>query len=159
MKKGFKFVPPLIGFLLLALMKWFNFKYSINYNSLKGFSDILNSMVNFLSIVIGFYSAFYGMIISMQKTKFLKELSRSKHKNDLPSLLINSLISAFLCLILTIVLQSLIKYNLSVTNLFYYLWFFLVGLFIAYAFQTSMLSIAMIFESEPQKKQKEDLKL
>lgn len=159
MGKLFKLVSPFVGLLLVLLMKWFNFKYGITYDSLKGFSNILDSTVNFLSIVIGFYSAFYGMIISMQKTKFLKELSKSKHKNDLPKLLFNSLCSAFLCLILTIVMQSLIQYNLRITTVFYYMWFFLVGLFITYAFQTSMLSITMIFESEPQKKQKKDLEL
>lgn len=159
MGKLFKMFPPLVGLLLLFLMGLLNIKYGINYHSLKGFSKILDSTVNFLSIVIGFYSAFYGMIISMQKTKFLTELSKLKHKNDLPKLLINSLCSAFLCLILTIVLQSLIEYRLRITTVLFYTWFFLVGLFITYAFQTSMLSITMIFESDPQKKQKKNLKM
>lgn len=159
MGKLFKIFPSLIGLFLLSVMVWLKIKYGITYNTLKGFSNILDSTVNFLSIVIGFYSAFYGMIISMQKTKFLVELSKSKHKNDLPRLLVHSLCSAFSCLILTIVMQSLIEYNLSFTNLLFYAWFFLVGLFITYAFQTSMLSITMIFESNPQKKEKKNLKI
>lgn len=159
MGKLFKIFPPLAGLVLLLLMVWLNLKYGITYSSLRGFSNILDSTVNFLSIVIGFYSAFYGMIISMQKTRFITELSKSKHRNDLPRLLVSSLCSSFLCLILTIVMQSLIEYKLQITTVLFYAWFFLVGLFITYAFQTSMLSITMIFESDPQKKQKKNLKM
>lgn len=150
--KIFKFAPLGVGVLLVGIMVFFNKKYGVNYKSLGGYENILESMVNFLSIVIGFYSAFYGMIISMYKSKFMQELLKSKYRNELPLLLVFSLISAFLCLILTIIMQSLITYKLEITNFIYYVWFLFVGIFITYAFQTSLLSIAMIFESNPKKK-------
>lgn len=157
--KLFKIAPLIVGFLLVIMMCLLNKKYGVNYRNFGGYENILESMVNFLSIVIGFYSAFYGMIISMYKSKFMQELLKSKYRNELPLLLVFSLISAFACLILTIVMQSLITYKLEITNLLYYIWFLLVGIFVTYAFQTSLLSIAMIFESNPQKKQKKDVKL
>mgnify|MGYP000304298265 FL=1 len=157
--KLFKIAPLIVGFLLVIMMCLLNKKYGVNYRHFGGYENILESMVNFLSIVIGFYSAFYGMIISMYKSKFMQELLKSKYRNELPLLLVFSLISAFACLILTIVMQSLITYKLEITNLLYYIWFLLVGIFVTYAFQTSLLSIAMIFESNPQKKQKKDVKL
>lgn len=150
--KIFKFAPLVIGFLLIVVMIFFNKKYGVSYKNLGGYENILESMVNFLSIVIGFYSAFYGMIISMYKSKFMQELLKSKYRDELPLLLIFSLISAFVCLILTIIMQSLINYSLKITSLVYYMWFGTVGIFITYAFQTSLLSIAMIFESNPKKK-------
>lgn len=159
MGKLFKIFPPLAGLALLLLMVWFNLKYGITYSSLRGFSNVLSSIVNFSSIVIGFYLAFYGMIIFMYKSKFMKELLNSKYRNELPLLLVFSLISAFACLILTIIMQLLITYKLEITNLLYYVWFLLVGIFVTYAFQTAMLSIAMIFESDPQKKQKKNLRI
>ena len=155
--KLFKIAPLFVGVLLVAVMFFFNKKYGVNYRNLGGYENILESMVNFLSIVIGFYSAFYGMIISMYKSKFMQELLKSKYRNELPLLLVFSLISAFACLILTIVMQSLITYNLEITNIVYYGWFLLVGIFVTYAFQTSLLSIAMIFESNPQKKKRINL--
>lgn len=150
--KLFKTAPLIVGVLLVIAMIFLNKKYGVNYRNLGGYENVLESVVNFLSIVIGFYSAFYGMIISMYKSKFMQELLKSKYKNDLPLLLIFSLISAFLCLILTIVMQSLITYKLEITNFLYYVWFLSVGIFVTYAFQTSLLSVAMIFESNPQKK-------
>ena len=148
--KLFKIAPLIVGALLVIMMISLNKKYGVNYRNFGGYENILESMVNFLSIVIGFYSAFYGMI--MYKSKFMKELLKSKYRNELPLLLVFSLVSAFACLILTIIMQSLITYKLEITNLLYYVWFLLVGIFVTYAFQTSLLSVAMIFESNPQKK-------
>ena len=98
----FKFLPLLTGLVIVVVAIFFKSKLKLDYQNIKGFRSVLESIVNFLSIVIGFYSAFYGMIISMQKTKFMRTLAESEYKNELPKLLIWSLISAFLCLIITI---------------------------------------------------------
>lgn len=122
--KTFKFLPLIIGLVLVAIMIFFNQKYGVYYKSLGGFENILESIVNFLSIVIGFYSAFYGIIISMYESRFMQKLLKSQYRDELPLLLLLSLISAFVCLILTIVMQSLIFYNLKITNWIYYICFF-----------------------------------
>lgn len=122
--KTFKFLPLIIGLVLVAIMIFFNQKYGVYYKNLGGFENILESIVNFLSIVIGFYSAFYGIIISMYESRFMQRLLKSQYRDELPLLLLLSLISAFVCLILTIVMQSLIFYNLKITNWIYYICFF-----------------------------------
>lgn len=159
MGKLFKLVPSLVGLTLLLLMVCINLIYGITYNSLRGFSNILASMATFSSITIGFFSAFYGLVITMQKTRFMAELANSEQRNDLPKLLVCALSSAFLCLILTMIMQSLIEYELPITTVLFYTWFFLVGLFATYVFQIAMLSISIIFEGDPQPKQKKTLKM
>ena len=148
----FKFLPLLTGLVIVVVAIFFKIKLKLDYQNIKGFRSVLESIVNFLSIVIGFYSAFYGMIISMQKTKFMRTLAESEYKNELPKLLIWSLISAFLCLIITIGMQILVNYKFTFIYYIYFFWCFIVGVFITYAFQTSLLSIVMIFESDPVKK-------
>ncbi|MDF4186120.1 hypothetical protein [Ligilactobacillus salivarius] len=148
----FKFLPLLTGLVIVVVAIFFKSKLKLDYQNIKGFRSVLESIVNFLSIVIGFYSAFYGMIISMQKTKFMRTLAESEYKNELPKLLIWSLISAFLCLIITIGMQILVNYKFTFIYYIYFFWCFIVGVFITYAFQTSLLSIVMIFESDPVKK-------
>lgn len=148
----FKFLPLLTGLVIVVVAIFFKSKLKLDYQNIKGFRSVLESIVNFLSIVIGFYSAFYGMIISMQKTKFMRTLAESEYKNELPKLLIWSLISAFLCLIITISMQILVNYKFTFIYYIYFFWCFIVGVFITYAFQTSLLSIVMIFESDPVKK-------
>lgn len=150
----FKFLPLLTGLVIVVVAIFFKSKLKLDYQNIKGFRSVLESIVNFLSIVIGFYSAFYGMIISMQKTKFMRTLAESEYKNELPKLLIWSLISAFLCLIITIGMQILVNYKFTFIYYIYFFWCFIVGVFITYAFQTSLLSIVMIFESDPVKKNK-----
>lgn len=150
----FKFLPFLVGLVIAIVAIYLKCKWKLDYQSIKGFDGVLESMVDFLSIVIGFYSAFYGMIISMQKTKFMETLYKSEYKDELPKLLIWSLISAFMCLIISICMQILIHYVsvfIYCTQIF---WCFIVGVFITYAFQTSLLTIVMIFESDPVKKSK-----
>ncbi|HJG15588.1 MAG TPA: hypothetical protein K8V06_05540 [Ligilactobacillus salivarius] len=150
----FKFLPLLTGLVIVGVAIFFKSKLKLDYQNIKGFRSVLESIVNFLSIVIGFYSAFYGMIISMQKTKFMRTLAESEYKNELPKLLIWSLVSAFLCLIITISMQILVNYKFTFIYYIYFFWCFIVGVFITYAFQTSLLSIVMIFESDPVKKNK-----
>lgn len=150
----FKFLPLLAGLVIAVVAIYLKCKWELDYQNIKGFDSVLESMVNFLSIVIGFYSAFYGMIISMQKTKFMRTLAESEYKDELPKLLIWSLIIAFLCLIITICMQILVHYSFVFIYWTYISWCFIVGVFITYAFQTSLLSIVMIFESDPVKKSK-----
>ncbi|MFH5812089.1 hypothetical protein [Companilactobacillus sp. FL22-1] len=145
----FKIFPVLFGLGLFSLLYFINVRYKLNYSNIKNFNNVLESMVNFLSIVIGFYSAFYGMIISVLKSSFMKELNGSKYRQDLPKLLVISLLVSFLTLIITIFMQVLVAYSNKYIIGVYYIWSFLVGVFIAYALQTSLLSIAMIFGSEP----------
>ena len=43
----------------------------------KGFDNLLDSMINFTSIIIGFYSAFYGILITIKDTSFMKNIRGS----------------------------------------------------------------------------------
>lgn len=157
MEKIIRYSPAGIGFCLALFLWWLNNNFCLNYGNIKGFENILESIVNFLSIVIGFYSAFYGMIISMTKTRFLEELKKSEYKEALPNLLIMALLTSFLALILTILLQILINYENNYILYLYYLWGFLVGSFITYSFRTALLSIAMIFGSDPDEMEETDV--
>ncbi|HAP3970388.1 TPA: hypothetical protein IUU43_002934 [Enterococcus faecalis] len=47
-----------------------------SYND-KGFDNLLDSMINFTSIIIGFYSAFYGILITIKDTSFMKNIRGS----------------------------------------------------------------------------------
>lgn len=150
MDKIIRYSSSLIGACLVIFLLWINRQFHLNYYNIKGFENVLESIVNFLSIVIGFYSAFYGMIISMTKTRFLAELRQSKYKSVLPKILIKALSTSFLALIITILLQILINYKNDFIIYIYYTWGFFVGAFITYSFRTALLSIAMIFGSEPE---------
>lgn len=153
----YKMLPLLVGTFVSALFGIIYWKCGLSFYNLKGFENVLESVVTFVSIVIGFYSAFYGMIIAMSKSAFMRELQQSKYKKDLPKILLYSLFSAFSTLIVTLIMQILINYDTLFNLIIYFIWLFLVGIFITYALQTSILSIAMIFGSNPVAKGKSQL--
>lgn len=153
----YKILPFLVGTVVLVILGIIYWKYGLSFYNLKGFENVLESIVNFISVVIGFYLVFYGMIIAMSKSAFMKELQQSKYRKDLPEILLYSLFSAFSTLIVTLIMQILINYDTLFTLIIYFIWAFLVGIFITYALQTSLLSIAMIFGSSPVAKRRSQL--
>ena len=156
--KLYYMAPYILGVVLLIFFIILKLFFKIDYLNLKGLKDVLNSFISFVSIVIGFYSAFYGMIISVNKSNFFVSLQKSKYKDVLPNQLYYSLIFAFLALVLTITLQILMNYAFWLSYVIYFAWSFVIGVFMTYAFLTSILSIAIIFYSEPLKKEVKKLK-
>lgn len=124
--------------------------------NIMGMDSVIGSVMNLGSIVIGFYSAFYGILVSIQKSKFMELLNKSKYKKVMPRLLSLALVTAFLSVIVSIFLQVLINYSnhFILGTIFFYLWIFISVSFVSYAFQTSMLAIYLIFDSDTRQKKK-----
>ncbi|UQS81896.1 hypothetical protein MOO45_06805 [Bombilactobacillus folatiphilus] len=147
------FFGVIVDIVLLLLKYYLNFDYTSN-----GMSSALDSIVGFLSIIIGFYTAFYGIIISEMKSSLMKKLMDSKDKDELPKLLKRCIGYSFFSLILTIIFQLLIYYKNRIVLLFYFLWAFILVVCITYAYIVAQLSIFLIFygEKKPKKKKKFD---
>ncbi|MEI5991429.1 hypothetical protein A5881_002964 [Enterococcus termitis] len=139
--------PFIIGGLLMVLCWLSDFDYSV-----KGYGDLLGSMINFASIIIGFYSAFYGILITIKDTEFMRNIRGSKIEKRLKYQLFISLFSAFLVLIFSMLMQILQFKEGVISNIGFYVWVFISGLFISMSFQTIILSLEIVFESEPNKK-------
>ncbi|AST83375.1 hypothetical protein [Latilactobacillus sakei] len=150
MKKHFiyKILPLIVGIILFTFFGYIKLRYNQDYSTIKGFRSVFESINGFVSIVIGFYSAFYGMIISMNKASFFVTLRKSKMKKTLPRILLYALLSAFATLILTMSLQILVNYPNYFTDIIYFVWVLVVGVFLTYALQTSVLSLAIVFFGE-----------
>lgn len=160
LKDKFPFIYGLIAAMIIVVL---DYKFNFNYK-LRGFENVLESIIGFLSIIIGFYSAFYGMIISMLKSKLMKELAKPKNRDILPKILKKSLRLSFLTLVMTIIFQLLKDFKpldfrafqcLRITwvDIYYWIWSFLVVSCIVYSYNIAMTSISMIFFSDPNKKQ------
>ena len=102
----FRYCPYVVGLVVLFILMVLKLKFKLSFNNIEGLESVFESIIGFLSIVIGFYSAFYGMIISMTKSKFYDGTRNSKYKDELTKLLISSLMFSFITLIITILMQS-----------------------------------------------------
>ena len=139
-------LPYILGIIVALCLFVIHEKMNIGYRNLKGLHTVLESMISILSIVIGFYAAFYGIIISLSDSKVMRILKRTNSTQKLEVLLISSLISSFLELILTIAFQILINYNCDWIFWFYLFWGFVAVVFFVFAFKTAIFSIFMIFD-------------
>lgn len=74
---------PISVALIISLL-WFFFSFVVfktNKSSFSGLYEVLGSVINFSSIVIGFYTAMYGIIISFiqsDKHNIFKEINTKK---------------------------------------------------------------------------------
>ncbi|ASV96574.1 hypothetical protein N2F29_07660 [Enterococcus faecium] len=138
-------------FLTGAAFVWVCWLTQFSYTD-EGFDNLLDSMINFTSIIIGFYSAFYGILITIKETSFMKNIRGSAIEKKLKYQLFISLLSAFTTLILSMLLQIFQYKETLFSFVIFYIWMFCSGLFMALSLQTIILSLEIVFESDPEKK-------
>lgn len=134
-----------VGFLKLSL----RFDLSV---TLKGFDSLLGSMIGFTSMIIGFYSAFFGLLIAIKDTSAMKKIRGTKVERNLKYLLYMAVFTAFVTLILSMALQILQYDDNKITQLIVRGWFLMVGIFGTFSFQTVALSLELVFNNDPIKK-------
>lgn len=120
-------LPTLLPLILFILT--FGFCLLIPDMNVKilGLNEILGSIITFTSIIIGVLIALFGIIVTLSETDIMQEIRKRKGDRSLFRYSMETLISNFVLLLLSIVFQSLIYYkdNLnmySVINSYFYIW-------------------------------------
>lgn len=134
-----------IGLLYLLMTdKFFYLKF-------ENFKNMLESSIDFLSIIIGFYSAFIGIVISVKEDVSFKELDRITIKN----FMLFAICVSFVALILSFLLQILI----CIKSLWclVYLWIIFFILSIICSFLTIILTLRSVFGDNSIPKEKEKI--
>lgn len=144
--------PWILGLLLVIL------SFVLNLNSdINGFENILESIIQFSGLVIGFYTAMYGLVI-VAGSKILKKFKDSQLDKVFKTNLIQSLSLSFLAYIISVVMQAL-RYNkdkiFSIANfdimwneLGFIIWIFIVGVFIGMSYRSIRLLLKMLFYND-----------
>lgn len=146
-KKRGNFIYFALPFIFGGILSFIVFKLDVDYE-VKGFQDVLASMINFSSIIIGFYSAFYGIILSLKNTNFMNVIKKEKFESIFKYQLLSSLTSAFSVLLFSILFQILSNYDNSWILFYFHFWLFLSAIFVVFSFQTIVLSMSIIFNNE-----------
>lgn len=135
--------PLIFGIVSFLFFLYFSIDYTII-----GFQDVLNSIITFSSIIIGFYTAMYGVLISLNNTDIFKKFRINKIDGTLKTQLYESLIVSFLILIVSIALQVLMNYQKLITELTFFLWSFLLGHFLSTSFRAISLLLRIMFNHD-----------
>lgn len=112
----------------------------------------MESIITFSSIIIGFYTAMYGVMITLKDSDVMKEFRSRELTGLLKFQLYDSLVASFFILILSILLQIGINYTNNITNIIFCLWIAVLGYFIATSFRSIALLLKIMFNSENQNK-------
>lgn len=134
--------PIIVG---LATLLFFYYA-EINYE-LKGYNSVLDSIITFSSIIIGFYTAMYGVLLTLNNSDIFKKFREVEIESLFKKQLYESLITSFVILILSIALQILVNYDSLITNIFFCLWSFFLGYFLSTSFRSISLLLNIMFKN------------
>jgi glucan phosphoethanolaminetransferase (alkaline phosphatase superfamily) len=132
--------PAISGVFLFFGARHFRIDYS-----LRGFGDVLASIITFSSIVIGFYTAMYGILLTVNGSAFMDEFRKRKVAGIFKFQLYDSLVVSFLVLFLSILLQVLRHYPNRLTDIVSGFWYLTVGYFIATSYRAITLLLRLLF--------------
>ncbi len=136
-------------FAIILVLFWIFF---VKKTTFSGLSSVLESIITFSSIIIGFYTAMYGVIITFiqsDKKNVFDRMSDYQLEDTFKFQLYFSLLTSFFALILSIIMQSeLINLTSMAGNLVFYVWLFsTLMLFIVSGITMSFL-IRLIFAKQ-----------
>lgn len=140
------FYPVIIAILFLVIDKLNRFTYKVC-----GYSNVLESIITFSSIVIGFYTTMYGIIITMKNTNLMKEIRKHNLNGIFKLQLYDSLLTAFTVLVLSIIMQVTKNYDWKFNNVFFDVWFVTIGYFAGSTYRSMSLLLKIIFADEDEK--------
>ena len=152
MIKGNRFnylYPWIIGVLLLIVAKILKLPVKM-----KGFPGILESIIQFSGLVIGFYTAMYGLVLVSSNTDIFQKYQQQGVDNIFRSNLRDSLRFAFLAFIMSVIMQELrfhqecvriLSITTSWSQIDFYIWIFIVGVFLGTSYRTIRLLLQLLF--------------
>lgn len=119
-----------------------------------GYENILESLIQFSGLIIGFYTSMYGIVLvagNILLTKFEENRVEKIFKNNL----IQSLVSAFAIYIFSVIMQELRYHNnvlfllgenqIKVNYVGFYIWIFSAGVFLGMSYRSIRLLLKMLF--------------
>lgn len=134
---------------VLSISLWFFLVKIVGFNqSTEGYSDVLESIINFSSIIIGFYTAMYGVMIGLADSDIFKIIRKNDVEGYLKFQLYDSLIVSFLILSLSIVMQVLAKQTANnILTIFFNAWVLVLGYFAGTSFRSISLLLRLMFKN------------
>ncbi|WP_312981672.1 hypothetical protein [Leuconostoc falkenbergense] len=142
-------------FAITLVIFWF---YFVKKTTFGGLSNVLESIITFSSVIIGFYTAMYGVIITFiqsDKKNVFDRMSDYQLEDTFKFQLYFSLLTSFIALILSIIMQSeLINLNSAVGTLLFYLWLFSTFMLFIVSGITMSFLIRLIFAKQAQPRER-----
>lgn len=153
-----RYNPIILGFLAVGITWFFKLKPSI-----AGFEKVLDGVITFSSIVIGFLGALLAIILSISKSNVIQHLYKHVHhtkgKNYFYNYFQEAIIVGFIVVISSIFMYVFRKMTTLpwYGHMTFYIWIFSTAFFLAAAFRIINILMLTLFV-ESQKSHQEEYK-
>ncbi|WP_270340066.1 hypothetical protein [Leuconostoc mesenteroides] len=135
--------PAILALIALAIKMKFPYPHKII-----GFNDVLTSIVSFSAIIIGFYTAMYGVLISISDSDFMKKARKFNLDGLFKYQLYDSLAASFITFLISVVVQVMMNYNNKAADICFDIWVFCTAYFLATSFRSISLLIGVLFHHD-----------
>ncbi|MGK0551911.1 hypothetical protein ACSFB8_07470 [Enterococcus faecalis] len=128
------YLPWFVGVIFLGINIWL----TLVDKHLPGLDSILESVINFTSIIIGVLIALFGIIVTITDKDVMKKLRKNRDDKVIFKYSLETLVSNFILLVYSIVMRSIIKFpnDLFHTQCMINIWVFVIFFSISSSIRT-----------------------
>lgn len=146
-----------VSYIIGILVAWLNYGMDIININLAGLDSVLESIVNYTSIIIGVLIALFGIIVTLTDKDIMVKLQKGRGDKTIFRYSVETLISNFILLILTIFLQSVVKMepHPDFANFTVQIWFFMFVFSIVSSVRTIFYLLLISFNQNDKTKRPE----
>ncbi|EHD3774710.1 hypothetical protein ACWH4J_09070 [Enterococcus faecalis] len=142
------YLPWIVGVIFLSINIWL----SVVDKNLPGLDSILESVINFTSIIIGVLIALFGIIVTITDKDVMKKLRKNRDDKVIFKYSLETLVSNFILLIASVIMQSIIKFpnDLFYTQCMINIWIFFIFFSISSSIRTIYYLLLISFNQNDQ---------
>ncbi|MUG44930.1 hypothetical protein [Paenibacillus woosongensis] len=112
------------------------------------FDKVLDSVITFGSIILGFLSALLGILITIQGSSIMKRIYDEKQDVLLKSYFFESIGSGFIVIIFSTIMHVLIDDIRPFVRIIFFIWMFSLSLFLFSSYRIISLLMKILFKSD-----------
>lgn len=139
MKKFFA-IPYIISLIFLVIAFLLDWTYKFN-----NYEKLLDSIITFSSIILGFIGVLLGILITIKDTKIMKGIYENNYQNSLKNYFYESIFFGFIVVVISTVMYLSIDYQYKI--FVFYIWLFVISMFLLSSFRLITTLMEILFKS------------
>lgn len=139
----FYLAPWLLSLIALLLAYLLGFTHTI-----ENFDKMLDAVLTFSSIILGFLAALLGILITIRDTSIIKSLFSNGYKGAIKRAFIEPLTSGLAVVLLTTTFYLYLNVNTFTINIIFYTWLFVLCFFVLTSYRLISILIRILFKSD-----------
>lgn len=139
------FIYLAIPWVLAGLGSFVVLRLNVSYN-MDNFDKVLDSVITFSSIILGFLAALLGILITIRNSPIMREIHKEKQDGIIKYYFFESITCGFFVVITSTILHLAIEITNGLVQTLYIIWTFLVILFTLSSYRIITTLMRLLFK-------------